>query len=259
MDHDQILGSWGDWATRYAGALFGKVQTGTWVTDVRAFMEFFNAPQMDWFIDTPNVKSYEQQMEIRARFLKNRHRYHLEIAGPGWKDPVKWDEHGTTAHFTQQTENWYEPIPVGWSKCQFPKPYSEHILNNAIGQPVVWVLTDRDLMFHVNRKGQVDSFRIVPTGMIRYSVKKAAKCWLDPGGSDAKVDPFIPFTPSMSAPSNGHEVGCPRSMFAGVVVKGTPCYLDYLLVKKAQKQDRSPPKSWEGYTESVILPAQPAP
>lgn len=237
MDHDQILGSWGDWATRYAGELFGKVQTGTWVTDVRAFVEFFNAPQMDWFIDTPNVNSYDQQMEIRARFLGKRHNYHIEICGPGWTSPVKWDAGGVTAIFERQSETWLEPMPTSWAKCVPAKPYSENILNNGLGEPSIAFGTETDLVVHVSRNGKVNSFRMVPSTPTLYTVTKTTKCWFDPGDRGSSQDSFVPFKPSMSAPSNGQGFTCRDSgPYRSVTVNGTPCYLDDALVRKARKQ-----------------------
>jgi hypothetical protein len=219
-------------------------------------MEFFNTPEMEWFIDTPNVKSYEQQMEIRERFLKVRHRYQVEINGPGWKEPAKWGERGVDVVFPHQWESWVEAKPATWTKCQSSKPYPKEILENGLGEPGIHTLPKRDLVFHVNPQGRVDSFRIMPIGFTRYTVTRATKCWLEPGGMDAKVDPCIPFRPNMSAPSNGQEVACTSGRFAGVIVGGQACFLEYSLVTKAAKQDYSPPKDWTGYTDSVVLLAQ---
>lgn len=256
MDNDQMLGSWEDWSSSFVAALFGKEAQGTWTTDVRAFVEFFNAPEMEWFIDTPNVKSYDQQMAIRRRFLDARANHVLSTGGVA-RIP-KWDELGATAVVPEQSERWIEPIPETWTKCQWPKPYPEDILRNGLGVPEIRVGIKRDLVFHVNRDGKIDSFRIVPRGFIRYTVKKPAKCWLVPGGNDETVDDFIPFKPGMSAPSAGQYTTCPSTdPLAGVIVAGKPCFLDYANVIQAPKQDNRPPKDWAGYSPTVVLAEQP--
>jgi len=128
-----------------------------------AYLKYFHAPKMKWFLQTPNVSSYEEQLRIVHAFFEGKTWFEFVFGLPcrvgrpiGGPDGTNVDCHG--AFYSK----WFERVPTTWKGCQ-----SEHVprgYNAAMGGAPgsMWRKLKWTTKLHLTPNGQVDVFHLQP-------------------------------------------------------------------------------------------------
>lgn len=147
----------------------------------KVFLMRYNAPKMSWFLTTPNVDSYEEQLEIAKKFLKGTHRFHVTlpcklqrpIGQPGGTD-VDCDG----VFYTR----WFEQVPEEWEGCQSENVPSDRNVVRTGPPGMMRRMLHWTAEMHLTVAGQVDKFKFTRAEGPDYTVKPGedARCFEEP-------------------------------------------------------------------------------
>lgn len=205
----------------------------------RRYLEFYNTPQMKWFLETPNVNSYEEQIRVRTEYLKGKIDYEIDL--PCRIDRPVGGPNGTTPKCVDSFESWYEQPPAEWTKCQPDGPIVRHAANPPGG--VLVRIRHPVAEIHLAEDGRVDSFDLRKMSPQRvYTAKQNTRCYSEPTYDLDETVKSIPFRKGQEAPALGMNIGCTKNAsdrgygFEAVSVDGQTCWLQTQLVKTVRKR-----------------------
>jgi hypothetical protein len=228
------------WLRQYTW-LFSEESVNRLNIGPRTYLEFYNTPQMKWFLETPNVNSYEEQIRVRAEYLKGKIDYRMDLACT--VNPPVGGPNGATPKCADSWESWFEQPPAEWTKCQPDGPVVRP--RGSIGTK--WGALRR-IQFpipeiHVATDGRVDSYNLTkkfPQPI--YTVTQNTRCYFEPVYEVDETVKSIPYRKGQEAPAMGLSIGCVKTAgvkgmaFEAVSVDGQTCWLEMQLIKSVKKR-----------------------
>lgn len=199
----------------------------------------YNTPEMSWFLTTPSVKSYEEQLAVARKFLEGTTRW--SVALPCEIVPPIGGPNGTKVHCNGVFyTTWFEQVPKSWRGCRAEDVPATRSTPMYGAPGTMRVMHHWTAEMHLAESGQVDKFRLLPAKGPVYTVKQGetATCsdephW-NPKEPSVKTVTVKPGDPLEDGEMNVYCSAGQRNRWQTAVrFQGKTCWVDTFALTKA--------------------------